>query len=76
MKYKYYKGEAENPFDPEENWTTSQFWEYEKLFEDNHANMEDPQKKEKQFEEYMYNLLMNRLPDKYETESDYFLNLY
>jgi len=76
MKYKYYKGETKNPFDPEENWAASQFWEYEKLFESNHANLKDLQKKEKQFEVYMYDLLMNRLPDKYESESDYFLNLY
>lgn len=32
--YKYFKGEAANPFDGEKQNTENQFWGYEQLFED------------------------------------------
>lgn len=75
MNYKYFKGEPHNPFDPEKDWSASMFWDYEKLFDSNHADA-SAQQKEELFEAYLYNLLSSHLPDKFETEDDYFLKAY
>ncbi len=97
--FKYYKGEAENPFSWEDQNAAFNFWDYERIFEESFnrgdfsrdlwANPYDPdfkewekvlsQKpvdKEELFKLWLFRLLFDHLPDKYQSEQDHFNRLY
>jgi len=39
--YRYFKGEKENPFDPEKENTANQFWQYEAKFEHEYSGSKE-----------------------------------
>ena len=97
--FKYFRGEAKNPFNHDRQNAESNFWDYESMFEEKFnagdftaeswipPNAEDqkeweavlsgkPVDKEELFKLWIFNLVMDRLPEKYQTESDNFILLY
>lgn len=95
--YRYYKGEAKDPFSRETQNTESNFWDYESIFEDKflkgdfspdawvvpYADDIDQWKvalsskdREEVFKIWLYRLLMEHLPEKYQSNDNSFLRLY
>ena len=97
--FRYYKFEAENPFNNEKQNAQFQYWSYEQLFEDKFnagnfsaevwipPNVSDekewesvlsgnPINKEELFKLWLFHLLMERLPEKYQTDKNHFIRLY
>jgi hypothetical protein len=97
--FRYYNGEAENPFSWEDQNAAHNFWEYERIFEEtfHQGNFapdlwlipyscdvkeweavlsQKPVDKEELFKLWLFRLLFDHLPDKYQSEQDHFNRLY
>ena len=97
--YKYFEGEAENPFSSEEQNAAFNFWGFEQIFENKfnqgnfspdhwsnpfHSNFKEwqtvlsqkPVDKEELFKLWLFRLLFDHLPDKYQSDQDHFNRLY